>query len=40
MELTVEMQTILLCCKWQRLLPLPSPKICSYCPKVTGLPGQ
>nr|DAY50843.1 MAG TPA: hypothetical protein [Caudoviricetes sp.] len=31
-----EIQTILLCCRWRRLLLLPSLKICSYCPKVTA----
>nr|DAI29561.1 MAG TPA: hypothetical protein [Caudoviricetes sp.]DAL90462.1 MAG TPA: hypothetical protein [Caudoviricetes sp.]DAM97627.1 MAG TPA: hypothetical protein [Caudoviricetes sp.]DAQ68590.1 MAG TPA: hypothetical protein [Caudoviricetes sp.]DAV58489.1 MAG TPA: hypothetical protein [Caudoviricetes sp.] len=40
MELMVGMQTILLCCRWQRLSPLPSLKICSYCLKVTASPGQ
>nr|DAY73934.1 MAG TPA: hypothetical protein [Caudoviricetes sp.] len=40
MELTVAMRTILLCYRWRRLLLLPSPKICSYCLKVTVSPGQ
>nr|DAM68756.1 MAG TPA: hypothetical protein [Caudoviricetes sp.] len=35
-----EMKTILLCCRWRRLLQLLSLKICSYCPKVTASPGQ
>nr|DAK02778.1 MAG TPA: hypothetical protein [Caudoviricetes sp.] len=40
MELTDGMKTILLCYRWRRLLPLPSLKIYSYCPKATASPEQ
>nr|DAL27896.1 MAG TPA_asm: hypothetical protein [Caudoviricetes sp.] len=40
MELTVEMKTILLCCRWRRWLPLLSLKICSWSRRATASPGQ